>query len=302
LVVDRRGFEDEPCVGPGDPEGCSETPPTLLGPCSADPARAEVIAGGVRYQCEGGTFEIDAGATRLALFPLTSYAPYERYALRIAAGLTGTDGHARGVPLVAIFQAAGDLPLAPTDFEPGMFFAVIDTFEPIAAQFHFFFYLAVKPETGELRYFAVDADPIDPATDIRTNREPRDWKTDPLDGTGATLRAAGQVADGPDGRVIYINPFLLKVAVPPVEAVGTEVGARVRTATLAAIPGGARELIEGTMYSPAVFLGLDGERSDLGPGRGTALLFRMHPDEQPPLEDFLSPGVTVDEIVRPFGE
>lgn len=304
LRLDRRGTEGELCIGDeaSRPAGCGGEATLVLGPCTADPGIAERLEDGVKYPCEGGAMIADGELTRLRFETTSRLIPYQRYVLIFAKGLADREGLERGIPLELIFQVKGDLPLAPTDFRPGMFFSVVETFEPISAQFHFFFWIVVNPETGELRAFAADADPADPAVDPKVNRDPSIWVADPNPPSGSNLRASGQVADGPDGRIVHVFPFLLSVPVPPVDAVGAEVGARIRVGTLPAVPGGDREIIEGTMYAPEVFLGLDDQRSALGPGRGTMLLFRLSEEESPPLESLLPVGMTLEDIERAFDD
>jgi hypothetical protein len=302
---DVRGLEGELCTadaGGALPEGCARVAEPVIAPCALDPTTAERADDGLRYVCTGGAVRVDAARRVIHVEPTQRYAPYGRYVVSIAAALAGDSGRRTGVPLEVVFQVAGDLPRAPTTFTSGQFFAVIDIFEPIPAQFQFFFFVAVRPETGELRFFAADADPNDASIDPKTNRDPKLWKVDVADTTGATLRADGQVADTANGQLLRIYPFTLLVKTPPVEGLGTEVTARVERGTIAGAPAGDRDLITGTMSSPSVALGLDAERSDLGPGRGAIQLFRLAADEERPLESLLPVGADPAIIRAPFGD
>lgn len=300
LRLDRRSREGDLCGAVDAAIGCRREATRVLGPCVADGSKAERLDDGARYTCEGGAIALDTAEKTLRLEPLARLIPYERYVLIVDAGLTDRDGRDRGSPLELIFQVKGDLPRAPTDFEQGMFWAVVETFEPLSAQFHFFFWLAVKQETGEIRAFAADADPVDPNEDPKVNRNPAEWTSDPNAPSGSALRASGQVADTQDGRVIRVYPFLLQVSVPPVDAVGAEVGARISMAELPNVPGGVREVIEGTLTAPEIFLGIGDERAALGPGRGTITLIRLREEETPSLESILPAGATLADIENAF--
>ena len=304
LFIDQRSREGELCVPDANgvlAEGCAGEALRVLGPCTPKSAPSERTDDQrTRFRCGSGG-AIIAGAARdsLTLELDGRHTPFERYTVRLGVGLTGVEGADTGVPSEARFSVKSDVPLAPTDFAPGMFFAVVDIFEPIPAQFQFWFWIAVKPETGELRLYAADADPKDMSIDPKVNRDPVLWVADPGPPTGATLSAAGQVADVDGQRLLRIFPFRLLVTVPPVEAVSTEVNARVTQGEFPGAPPLTRDIIEGTMQSPGVFLGLDAERAALGAGRGSIALVRLTEAEQPPFASILEVGLTEDAVKNP---
>lgn len=301
LVVDRRGTEGDLCLGPGAlPKGCAGEASPVLSHCRADPAKAERTEEGARYACSGGAILVTSDGTALRFIPETHLIPYERYLIRFEPGLADAAGHRHGVPVDLSFHMAGDLVRAPTDLKSGVFFAFVETQVPIPALLQFWFYVAVRPETGELRIFGTDVDPVDMSVDPKTNRIPRDWKLDPNPPTGSTLRASGQVADTPDGRVLHVYPFLMKTVVPPVEVVGMEVAGRFRVGKLPGAPDEDRELLDASMTAPAVFLGLDNERAALGAGRGVFTMMRLTTDETPALPAMLPTGVPASDILDPF--
>lgn len=302
VLVDRRSREGGLCLADGGelPAGCSVEASRVLGPCALASSPSERAEDGrTRFRCTGGAVVASTGRDALTLEVEGALVPFERYTIQLAAGLTGADGADTAVPAEARFSVKSDLPLAPTDLAPGMFFAVVDIFEPIPAQFHFWFWFAVKAETGEIRFYAADADPLDMSIDPKISRDPAQWKGDPNPPTGAILSAAGQVADQGGQRLVRIFPFRLLVTVPPVEALATEISARITTGPFPGAPAMEREILEGTMQSPAVFLGLDSERAALGAGRGSIAMFRLTESEQPPFATLLAAGVTEESVKNP---
>jgi hypothetical protein len=297
LFLDRRGTEGEMCLGESLPGGCPGEAAAILGPCKADPSMAERVDEGVRYVCQGGAFVLDLTQQEIVIEPEARLIPYERYVLVFAPGLTDRAGIDRATALELIFQRKGDLPRGPTTFQGGMFFSVVEAFEPVNSQFHFFFWMIVDSETGEFRTFAADADPEESSIDPKVNREPGRWIADPNGPTGSFITGQGQIADDADGRVLQVYPFLLSVSSPRVDAVSAEVGARIRTGTLPGYPGGDREIIEGTFYSPEIYLGVEGQRAALGPGRGKIELVRLFEDETVPLETLVPRGKTLEELL-----
>lgn len=307
LFVDRRSREGELCVaadGAMLPTGCSMPAARTLGPCPlATSPSSRTDDGRVRFECAaGGAVIAKTDRTGLALELEGALVPFERYTIDIAPGLTSAAGADTGVATQARFSVKSDLPLAPTDLMPGMFFAVVDIFEPIPAQFQFWFWFAVKPETGELRLYAADADPVDMSVDPKVVRDPARWTPDPNPPRGVTLAASGQVSDQGGQRLVRIFPFQLLVTEPPVEAVGTEVSARITLGEFPGAPAMTREILEGTIQSPGVFLGLDSERAALGPGRGAIVMFRLTEAEQPPFASILATGVTEAQVKEPSFE
>lgn len=308
LFVDRRSREGGLCVRAGAdavlPDGCAGEATVVLGPCPlASSPSDRTDDQRTRFRCStGGSVIVSTERDALVLELDGALVPFERYTLQLAPGLTSGEGADTGVVTEARFSVKSDLPLAPTDLEPGMFFAIVDIFEPIPAQFQFWFWFAVKPETGELRFYASDADPQDMSIDPKVNRDPTLWKADPNPPTGATLSARGQVADSGGQRLLRIFPFRLLVTVPPVEALATEISARISMGEYPGAPAMTREIVEGSMASPAVFLGLDSERAALGPGRGSITMFRLLESEQPPFLTILGTGVTEEEVKNPSFE
>jgi len=302
LFVDHRGTEGDLCLGMPLPEGCSDDAALqVLGPCAPKTAMSDRTEDGrTRFLCAmGGAIIVSTDRTEVVLELEGKLVPFQRYTLDLASGLTSAEGANTAVPTQARFSVKSDIARGPTDFQPGMFFAVVDIFEPIPAQFQFWFWFAVKPETGQLAIYAADADPKDMSIDPKVNRIPADWVSDPVSDKGATLSAVGQIADIGGQRLIRFFPFHLLVIVPPVEAVATEVSARVSRGEFLGAPAIEREIIEGTMSSPAVFLGLDAERAALGPGRGAIALFRLTPEEAIPVSALLGRGVTEQDVINP---
>ncbi|MFO0724422.1 MAG: hypothetical protein U1E65_11600 [Myxococcota bacterium] len=302
VLVERRGLEGDLCLaGAPLPQGCAaEATPALLH-CRADPAKAERADTGVRYPCQdGGALELALDNKTLRFLPITHFIPYERYVIHFEPGLSDQSGHRHGVAVELNFHVAGDLARAPTDFKPGVFFAIVDTQVPIPAQLQFWFYLAVRPETGEVRIFGADVDPKDMATDPKTNRIPNDWYLDPNPPTGSSIRASGQVAESTDGRILHVYPFHLQTVVPPVEVVGMELSGRFRVGRMPGGPSEDRELMEASMTAPQVYLGLDNERAALGAGRGVVTMMRLTSTETPSLPDMLPTGAPASDILEPF--
>ncbi len=305
VLVDRRSREGALCLPEGGalPAGCASEATRALGPCKLASSPSERTDDGrTRFRCTGGSVIASTDRRALTLEVDGALVPFERYTVQLAPGLTGADGADTAVPAEARFSVKSDLPLAPTDLQPGMFFAVVDIFEPIPAQFHFWFWFAVKAETGEIRFYAADADPQDMSIDPKISRDPAQWKADPNPPSGAILSAAGQVADQGGQRLVRIFPFRLLVTVPPVEALATEISARITEGEFPGAPPMTREILEGTMQSPAVFLGLDAERAALGSGRGAITMFRLTESEQPPFASILATGVTEDQVKNPSFE
>jgi len=307
LYLGRTNIEAVLCVkddGGQLPPGCAEEAAPILGPCAANLRASEVTSdGGLRFTCPGGGFTVDANNAVLSLEPSLPLAPFERYALVLAPGLEDSAGRSRKTPLRVNFGVKSQIPCGPTDFQPGFFFTVFDIESPIASQFHFFFRIEVKATTGELNIFGADADPIDPAmTDQKIDRDARRWRADPMPGTGTTVEARGIVADVDGGRVMAVFPFTLDVAVPRVEAPGAELSGRFSMIEVPNAPAGPREVIAGRLSAPNVFLGAGAERAAVGPGRGTATIFRLRDDEAPPLASLLRAGRSIADVTAPFGE
>jgi hypothetical protein len=288
------------------PAGCAEEARPVVGPCPvvfANGRRDEDDPTTLRFACEGGTLVLPKENDRFQLETAQPLVPYERYVLRLESGLADVTGRARRTPLDVPFQVRSAVPCGPTGIESGFFFAVFDIEQPIAAQFHFVFWVQVKQETGEVRLYGADIDPKDTSIDSKVNRDfATSWIVDPHPPTGATILASGQLANIDGADVLVVFPFTLAVAVPRVEAPGTELQGRFLRRAVAGAPGGEREVIEGRLNGPAVFLGDGADRAAIGPGRGQALLFRLTPEEVPELAELLPMGVTVQDVAAPFGE
>ena len=306
LRLARHNIELDACVpGPDGelPEGCTEEATAVLGPCEGNPAVADADpddATAIRYTCPGGAIVIDGERTAVTLRPTLSLTPYERYVLEVDRGLEDDEGVTRGVPIRTMFAVQSAVDCGPTDFEPGFFFTVFDVLDPLSIQFHFFFHIDVKPGTGEIRMFGADIDPKNDSVVQKTNRNPKDWYTDPDPPSGTTIVATGQVADIDTGRVMVVFPFMLTVAVPPVEAPGVELQAQIAMGQIPGAPGGPRETIIGRFFGPAVNMGLDNERRELGAGEGNVVMFRLEPDEEPDVTELLATGVAVTDIRKPL--
>lgn len=298
LRTDRRNLEGMTCAAGVD--GCAAPSEVVLGPCKVEAAKAERVEGTdrVRYPCQGGAILTDASRTSVRLETVGNLVPYERYTLELAPGLEDDAGRVLHTGDLARFQVKGSYALAPTTFEKGMFFTIIDIDMPVRAQFQFAFWIDVKPETGEVRVFGTDIDPVDPtAIDPKTNRMPADWKTDPRPPTGTTIRASGQVTDSADGRLLIVYPFRLSVAVPRVEAPASEMSGRFDRAMPVGGPMEDRDVVRGALFTPAVTLGEGAEAAAVGEGRGTLTMYRMTSTEQYPLTSL---GFTDAELAHPF--
>lgn len=301
LRLARRDIEGTLCPAEGRPAGCREPARWVFGPCRPSAALAEREGDGLRFPCDGGALLIDAEHRVIELDLDGKLVPYERYTLELGPGVRDETGRERRSPIEVDFDVAGGIPLAPTDFAEGTFFSVIETMAPVTGQFHFFFYVAVNPDTGQLLILGADADPADPSVDPKVNRDPRQWRPDTEPSTGVVLRATGQVAGAAESRALIVHPFRLELTAPPAVAEGTELRGSVRMAD-AGMPPAAREVVDGGMFAQNIFLGLGGERAELGSGQGTLTMFRLAPEETPPLESLLAPGTTVEDAFAGWGE
>ncbi len=309
LRLDRHTIEYDACVEKEDgslPEGCAEAATAILGPCTlsgatADPDHRDPDT--FKFNCDGGNITVSADQKIVTLEPNTTLTPYERYSIDVDAGLEDADGRVRGVGIREVFQVASNIACGPTTFESGMFFAIFDIEVPIPAQFHFFFWSEVNPDTGQLRAFGADADPHDEMTDTKLNRVPSDWFADTRAEGGAIVEATGQVATVDGDTVVVVFPFDLRVAVPPVLAPGAELNARVSRGEVAGTPApmGDTDLIAGRLFGPKVFFGEGADQSDLGMGNGTVRMFRINDlSNIPSKPELLRRGVTVEDIEAPF--
>ena len=286
LVTARWSPERDLCVADGGgalPDGCREA--------------AEVVA---RWPGDTAISLYERRSIRMDL--ADRLTPFSRYVVVLDAGLADDAGRARGVPLLVPFQVAGSFATAPTDFEEGMFFAVLEVIEPLPTRVHFFFWLAVDEATGRLRLFGTDADPADPSVkeSDSTDLRPASWAADPSPPNGFSVEPTGQVAETAADRVVVLYPFDLEVPVPPVQVTDAEFRGTVRTAEIPDGPSGEREVIEGQLNSPKVLLGLTGEMLDMGPGRGQMMLFRLTDDEAPPLSAILPAGRSEADVEGAF--
>lgn len=286
------------------PDGCTDEARAVVGPCAttldkADPDSRDEL----RFLCDGGIVTVGPDNSSLSIEPAINLTPFERYILRIDTGLTDAGGRARSVPLDVIFQVKSNLPCEPIDFESGWFFTIFDIQEPISAQFHFVFWIQVNDQTGQIRAYGSDIDPNDATVDPDTNRDFTQWYIDPFPPTGATIVAEGQVAEIDGAVVLVVFPFTLSVIQPRVEAPGAELNGRATERAVTGTndpPGTTRQVIDGRLNGPAVFLG-DGEgQMFLGAGAGGATFIRLNIAEAPDLRSILPKGVTVQDVVAPF--
>lgn len=302
VLLDRTNRENELCL-PGEsglPEGCPLEATTIAGPCERRPDaefRLDDPSLGRAFTCPGATFIMSPDDSTLSVSLESALTPFERYVLVFEAGLRGADGRTLNIPLIRRFQAAGAFDLAPISFPSGMFFTVFDVTAPVNAQFHFYFYVWVNQETGETRMFGADIDPKDETVQTDSNRNPADWILDPNPPTGASIAAAGQLADTKDGRALAVFPFQLKIEQPAIEASDTELSGKFQTDVIAGGPTDEREVVRGSMFAARVFLGVGGERAELGSGSGQIFMFRLSEEEAPPVEALLPDGVTLSEVL-----
>lgn len=285
------------------PAGCRAPSEVVLGPCAVDPRRATRLAGSqVRYECDGGAIALDAEQQRIAFDPEQRLVPYQSYVVLVEPGLEDKLGRRRRIGSEVRFQVKGRFPLAPSDFMPGMFFAVFDIVEPVTAQVRFFLWFELKPSTGETRIFGASIKPNGPEVDRLTDRDPSHYHPEPNPPAGASLLASGQIAAAAEGRTLVIFPFPLSVAVPRVEAAGTELSGRIERAMFTGAPAGERDVIGGRMSAASVFLGDGPDRSPVGAGTGRFSMFRMTDAEAPPLSAILPRGRTEADVHGSFGE
>jgi hypothetical protein len=305
LYLDRSNVEQDLCRMNGDalPSGCTEEAPIIAGPCERRPDaefRLDDPSRGRAFMCNGATLIISPDETKLSVELSNALTPFERYVLIFEAGLSGADGRVAKNALVRRFQAAGAFALAPTSFEPGMFFTVFDVDAPVKKQFHFYFYLWVDQGTGRLQLFGADIDPNDETVVPEVNRNPSDWHTDPNAPTGASISANGQIADTAAGQVIAVFPFLLKIEQPAVEAIDTELTGKLRIDVVPEAPPVEREVVQGSMFAARVFLGAGESRAELGAGSGRLAMYRLTPEEAPPIEALLPDGVSLQDVLPPL--
>ena len=308
LRLDRHTIEYDACLkdSAGNlPPDCEEEATAVLGPCTTNGAAASRepnADGSIKFECEGGSISVSTDNQTVTLETRTSLTPFESYTIDIEAGLEDAGGRTRGVPIRSVFQVASPIACAPTDFRSGFFFAIFDIEVPIAAQFHFFFWIQIDAATGQLRAYGADADPNDPMADTKLNRNPAEWFADTRPEGGAVIEANGQIGEADGDKLVVVYPFDLLVAVPPVLAPGAELAARVTTGPVAGTPAPPddREHIIGRLFGPQVIFGSGDDQSDLGAGNGTVTMFRIEPSEAPAKTELLRPGVTEADIEAPF--
>jgi len=61
-------------------------------------------------------------------------------------------------------------------------------------------------------------------------------------------------------------------------------------------PPGERQSFSGSVFSPGVYLGVGEGRQEIGEGSGSLDLFRLYPDEAPPLTSVLPEGTSEDDV------
>jgi hypothetical protein len=267
------------------PEGA-----VVAGPCrfAGVDAERDLETGTARYHCPGATLTASATEDRIELLPDFALSPFGSYRVELSAGLRGQDGRAWRIATTLDFSVPGSLPLAPTRFASGVFFAAIQTTQPVPALLTFVMYLEVDSATGRLKVFGADFRPKD-GVDRATDRDPRDYTPYPDPPSGSWFASTGQVSDQPSALLVF--PFALSAPNPPVIAECAQLSGRTSTRAIDGAPSGAREVVDAALSAASVVLG--SAQISLGPANGHATLFRLREDEAPSPSSLLPAGHTL---------
>ena len=274
-----------------------------VGPCRADPAKA--IVGGadnsqLKFECPGGEITVGANNQSILLTSLKGLSPFETYRVVVGAGLEDQAGRTRKVPIESTFQVKSNVPCAPSTLESGFFFTIFNIEAPARGTFQYLFWIQVDAATGQIRLYGTKIVPND-GIDPLTNQNFKDWQinTDPQ--KESFISASGQTAEVSGEKVIVVHPFVLRINQPKITAEGVELNGLMSTAVIPGASSDQRDVIQGRLSSPAIFLGEGESESNLGPGYGTASFFRLLPSEAPTFEDGIPTAYTAAEIQADFG-